>query len=162
MKFFIEKTDLPMPYRSLTFFPKYFKEMTGRDILYTDVPRESEGKPQDIDGIHFNISHSGDYWCVAFSKREVGVDIEVLRDVPDRLREKILCDGEEPLEVASSEFYNLGLLKTWVLKEAYVKYKGTGVSLGLSTVSIDQIYEECEVTDFSGDGYFCFVVQGKL
>lgn len=108
------------------------------------MPRNAE--------IHFSISHSGLFWACAVADSPVGLDLE---DVEEREARKARRAGraEErgrdhafwcrqiarrfftPQEIAfagsQEAFYEI-----WTCKEAYVKYKGTGISEGLSTFSV--------------------------
>lgn len=74
-----------------------------------------EGAPK------FCISHSGDYAAVAFSDREVGLDIQKERELKNRrIYDRVLHkSGKEKEE----DFFFL-----WTAKEAYVKCTGEGLS----------------------------------
>lgn len=79
---------------------------------------EESGKPRfEKDcGIHFSLSHSGNFVAVAVSKNPCGVDIEIKKPRSERFIKKIM--ENESLEC---DFYEL-----WCLKEAYFKLKGGG------------------------------------
>ena len=139
--------------RSANLFERYFKEETGLGVKYSQLKRNSYGKPEAIDGHYFNISHSKNYWCLVVHDTEVGVDIEKRRSINERIGRRILAPNEEP--------YRGSLLDTWVLKEAYMKMRGTGLSLGMCKVSIKDILEECAVEDYSNDEYICYAVYEK-
>ena len=70
--------------------------------------------------------------------------------MPARLRRKILADGE-----------NEDLLVAWVLKEAYVKYLGVGLELGMKNISCAEIRQKCLVENWSTEDYVAYVVRRK-
>lgn len=99
------------------------------EIIY-----DENGKPhfEAPCGIHFSLSHSGDYVAAAVSDSPCGVDIEKKKPRPERFMKKIM--ENESLEL---EFYEL-----WCLKEAYFKLVGKGELRRPSGiyVSDDKIY----------------------
>ena len=84
--------------------------------------------------LEFNLSHSGDAVLVGVSLHPLGVDIELVRDVPDFLeiakRHFAPSEVEELLRLAPEQrcesFY-----VTWTRKEALVKALGLGLSFPL-------------------------------
>lgn len=110
-----------------------------RDI---EVSRTETGKPVITQGVHFNVSHSGDLILMAVSaERAIGVDIERKRDVQrvEALLRRWLSADEQ------SEFASLrddgaspseAFLRLWSLKEARLKALGVGIS-GASGARLD-------------------------
>lgn len=108
------------------------------------VKRTDTGKPVLTQGLHFNVSHSGDLILMAISDdRAVGVDIERKRDVQrvDALLGRWLSNEEQ------SAFSNLrargvspsdAFLRLWSLKEARLKALGVGIS-GASRARLDLV-----------------------
>jgi len=102
-----------------------------RDIR---VSRTEAGKPVVAEGVHFNVTHSGDLILMALSaSRPVGVDVERKREVArvEALVARWLTDAER------SELTRLttrgatpsdAFLRTWSLKEARLKALGVGIS----------------------------------
>jgi 4'-phosphopantetheinyl transferase len=93
----------------------------GRPILPSPAAR-----------LHFNLSHSGDVALVAVaSSAPVGVDVEVVRDVPDfaaiARRHFAPTEVEHLLRLAPAEQL-AGFYVTWTRKEAFVKALGLGLS----------------------------------
>lgn len=111
--------------------------------------------PAASDRCFFNLSHSGSSVMLILSqKHQVGIDVEVLRDFPDRdqVAQRVMTEEEfdqyRNLESAcrSDAFYRL-----WVRKESILKYLGTGfaiepnrISVGLSENSHSEIVFEGE------------------
>ena len=103
------------------------------------------GKPSLAPGLHshrleFNVSHSEDLALLAFSRgRALGVDIEHLSARPDF--EKLARRYFSPAEVRSLEEVpapeRLGAFyRCWTRKEAYIKAKGKGLSISLSSFDV--------------------------
>jgi len=99
-----------------------------------NVSRTDTGKPVVAEGVHFNVSHSGDLVLLALSDtRAVGVDVERRRTVPrvDSLIQRWLTDDEQhdlqrlrAAGVTDSEAF----LRVWSLKEARLKALGVGIA----------------------------------
>lgn len=94
------------------------------------------GKPYLKDNkYYFNISHSYDYVTVAFSNKEIGIDIELIDYKAARVKRKfteMITDGDE------KEFYT----KLWVLKEGFMKWLGVGMTIPLKEIIIQEIDKE--------------------
>ncbi len=104
-------------------------------ISALEIERNTHGKPyfKNLDNFYFNISHSSDLLTIAISDCEVGIDIEKLR-TPDLRVAKRFCDDEQTY-IAENDSQNR-FFEVWTKKEAYLKYKGTGLSGGLDSFSI--------------------------
>lgn len=97
-------------------------------------PETGEGFPQ----IHFNLSHSGGLaLCAMHANREVGVDVEPLerRIGPDTAASVLSKDEWRIYSQTGEEDKPAVFLRYWVLKEAYLKATGKGLSLPLSDFS---------------------------
>lgn len=81
------------------------------------VARTDRGKPwfPDHPTLHFSFSHTEGAVLVGVSARPIGVDIERLRPVGDRLLRQLDCRGPE-------DFFPL-----WVRREARAKRSGVGI-----------------------------------
>lgn len=89
---------------------------------------------------HFSLSHSEDVALVALCEvAEVGVDLEVLRPVPDAevLLERVGSPRERAdwAGVAGTEVASTAFLRAWTRKEACLK--AVGVGLGVSPAQVD-------------------------
>lgn len=97
------------------------------------------GKPflKDIEGFHFNLSHSGKWVVCAVDSDMVGIDIEEMKQIDlsiarnyfsgNEYRDLTQLDEEKRL----SYFFDL-----WTLKESYIKAVGKGLSLPLGSFSV--------------------------
>lgn len=139
---------------SKVLFPVLAKLEIGKAYDYNNIERNEYGKPKAIAGCHFNISHSEKYWCIVFSENICGIDIE---DAEAKLRKelerKVLALNELPLEG--------NLLRTWVLKEAYAKYKGLGLNLDFRSFTSTDVYKRANVMDLSASDFVCYCISEK-
>lgn len=83
----------------------------------------------------FNVSHSGDQYLLAVSRRnEIGVDIERIRPVP-QMRDIIRRDAAHSERVEFSRLTEedkpAGFFRWWTRKEALIKATGDGASAAL-------------------------------
>ncbi len=94
--------------------------------------------PEGFNGIHFNVSHSGNWVVVATSGKEVGVDIERMRKVPEGVAYRFFSEPEKQmLDKAGDEFSKAHIFFTlWTLKESFLKAIGKGLSKSLSSFSV--------------------------
>jgi 4'-phosphopantetheinyl transferase len=90
------------------------------------------GKPRlaaPSETLHFNLSHSGDSGLIAVCRAtEVGVDLELLRDVPNR--EKVarrVMDPGDIGELEAADFSQEAFTRLWTRMEARQKCLGQGV-----------------------------------
>ena len=140
MKAYLIKANTDTKKLSSVLFPRVFYLETGEKIQYEDLRRNQNGKPQAENGIYFNISHTGNYWCIVFSDSECGIDIELNRTLRAHMSRKILFDGEK------------------LIDEAYAKMIGVGISISFSTIDLESVAEEYEVSDLSAEDYICYAV----
>ena len=98
------------------------------NITYNDiiVKYNKYGKPF-INNINFNISHSHDYVIVATSNKNIGIDIEMIRDYnPTSMN--LFCTDNEIKYINNNQNKKLAYWKIYTLKEAYFKMLGTNLS----------------------------------
>jgi 4'-phosphopantetheinyl transferase len=103
------------------------------------VEKNKYGKPHVVGkrGVHFNISHSGDYVVCAVAGSPVGIDVQEHKsgglDIAERffLQEErdalAMCEGDAKRKL----FYEI-----WSLKEAYIKCIGMGLSKPLDEFGV--------------------------
>lgn len=116
----------------------------GKKLQFEPRAKGEHGKPFFTlqPGIYYNISHSGDYVACILADQQVGLDIQqhkevsyeriLKRMVPPDLAEKILA-----LDNPKEEFF-----KQWVLREAYIKWTGEGLSRDLRTIPMDEAWHQ--------------------
>lgn len=129
-----------------------------------------QGKPglRNVTGLHFNLSHAGDYAAAVFSETAVGIDIERIGEAKLDLARRFFtgeeCEFLESLtgrDTADREF-----IRIWTRKESYIKAVGRGMSLPLDSFSVleQKVYGEQTYHLYSWDapdGYFLSVCAGE-
>ena len=96
----------------------------------------AHGKPflANSPGIHFNVSHSGNYIACALADEPVGIDIELIRPFDPKIAERFFAPDEKA-HIASNgnmaSFYEV-----WTKKESRIKWEGIGLSKPLSSFSV--------------------------
>ena len=117
-----------------------FLEMVLKEkfnILMPEIKKNIYGKPYfEKGGIYFNISHSGGLQAVAVGDCEVGVDLEKLREVDLRVARRF-TEREYDYVMGCDREYRF--VEVWTKKEAYLKYKGTGISGGFKSFDVFEI-----------------------
>jgi 4'-phosphopantetheinyl transferase len=99
--------------------------------------------PQEGRRLRFNLSHSGDLALYAFAyEREVGVDVEQMRANVECA--ELATHYFSPRECASlralpAEQQEEAFFLCWSRKEAYIKARGMGLSLGLDQFDVSLI-----------------------
>jgi 4'-phosphopantetheinyl transferase len=103
------------------------------------------GKPRlaSIQGsadVEFNVAHSGILALFAFtSGRAVGVDVELIREVPDadELADRFFSPTEAAsLRALQLDLRSLAFLACWTRKEAFIKALGLGLSCPLDAFDV--------------------------
>lgn len=103
--------------------------------------------------LHFNVSHSGPALALAFaSDRDVGVDIESLREVPEA--DTIVAQLSSPAEwlayqSLAEDRKPYGFLDWWTRREAFVKAHGGGLGGGHPVESRESRDAKWEVQAFA-------------
>ncbi len=108
-----------------------------------DITYGEWGKPSlKGGGICFSLSHSGNYGVCAVYHKEVGIDIERVREVPPKLVSNICTKAEKrALEGIGAEELKDSFFRIWTAKESYLKYLGVGISQPFLTLETD--FGEC-------------------
>jgi 4'-phosphopantetheinyl transferase len=141
-----------------------------RDLLagYLGLPPEAIrfaynewGKPALAPGLaasdlRFNLSHSQDLAMYAFVlERDVGVDLEMIRAevANERVAENFFSRWEvETLRALPREHQVEAFFNCWTRKEAYVKARGQGLSIELSSFDVS-LTPGAEAKILRGDDY---------
>ena len=95
------------------------------------------GKPQvaGCEGLHFNLSHTGNYAVAVFSDASVGIDIEHRRTLKQSLLDKC-CTEEEQAWIQSQPDKEMAFVRLWTAKESYVKWSGEGITFPLKSIAV--------------------------
>jgi 4'-phosphopantetheinyl transferase len=94
-----------------------------------------------VENVCFNLAHSDDSALIAVARaREVGVDVERIRGDVESLgiAGRFFAPSEfERLRHLPSDDANRLFFTLWTSKEAYLKARGTGLSLGLDRFEVE-------------------------
>jgi 4'-phosphopantetheinyl transferase len=92
------------------------------------------------DALYFNVSHSRDLVLFGFTRGwEIGLDVEAIR--PDfatlEIANRFFASDEAATLAQLDDSERVGaFFNCWTRKEAYIKARGIGLSLGLSTFAV--------------------------
>lgn len=103
----------------------------------------TNNKKPTIEGVEFNISHSGNYVLIAIGPSAVGVDVEHVNRtfVYETMLETSFCSEEINFINANNDALN-AFYFLWTRKEALLKASGEGLTDAMSTFScLDDIVE---------------------
>ena len=115
------------------------KEQYGRDLSFEPRAKGEHGKPFFTlqPKIHYNITHSGEYVACIFAEQEVGIDIQVHKEANyEKILERMV-PAEQIRDILQSEEAEQAFFAQWVLREAYIKWTGEGLSKDLREISMD-------------------------
>ncbi len=116
-------------------------------IVFNVTPN---GKPYiENSDIHFNISHCEDWVVCAIHNKSIGIDIEKIRPINFKIAKRFFTPNEQkyvfskvPTEEDFEKTHDNQVLKrffeVWTGKEAYLKYKGTGITDNLNALYVNE------------------------
>ena len=94
------------------------------------IDHDENGKPfyNSSSGIHFNISHSGDWSVCAVSELPVGIDIEMVQPIDLSIAKDCFTENEiDRMTSFADKTKQLDYFYTiWTIKESYLKATGSG------------------------------------
>lgn len=110
---------------------------------------DSSGKPV-VEGICFNLSHSGDIVICAVSEKSVGCDIERVKDAPKQMAKRMFSVEERKcLQQVSGESYNREFFRIWTRKESFLKMTGTGIRGSIAELE----FRDCYIKEYTMPEY---------
>lgn len=120
-------------------------ELLLRAALHDAVPERpwpptirvgENGKPAwDVEGLYFNLSHSGDFAACAIADGPLGLDVQEHCAYREALARRFFSEAEQA-EIEAAEDRDLAFGRIWALKESWIKAIGTGLSTPLASFSI--------------------------
>ena len=109
------------------------KEKTGSLILKNkyvkDYYARKDGKPVS-DSTFFNVSHSFGVVVIVLSDKSVGIDIEFIRKVDDKMIDYISSKEEKKVITDRKSFFEI-----WTSKESLLKNLGIGVCTKMADIN---------------------------
>jgi 4'-phosphopantetheinyl transferase len=109
-------------------------DYTGTDSASIGMEFSEHGKPSlpGDTALHFNVSHSAGLLALAFAPMPVGVDPDALE-----IAERFFSPAEiELLKACPEQNRTEAFFTCWTRKEAYIKARGEGLSIPLSSFSV--------------------------
>lgn len=101
-----------------------------------DVQIGEQGKPE-VDGLCFNLSHSGNIVICAVSSKPIGCDIEKLKEASNRIAKRYWSTPEiQHLNAFEGEAYHREFFRLWTIRESYVKMTGEGLCIPKGSLEI--------------------------
>jgi 4'-phosphopantetheinyl transferase len=105
------------------------------------------GKPSvPGSGVHFNVSHSGDWAMLAVSAQlEVGIDLERIDPsfAQEQIPERFFSPREvEHLRSLPESQQAAAFFRCWTRKEAYIKARGLGLALALDSFDVSLLPDD--------------------
>ncbi len=98
-------------------------------VLPANVRIRADGKPE-LDGVFFNLSHSGNIVICAVSEKEIGCDIEKVEKTPEGVSERFFCPSETAyIQAGIGSERDNRFFRIWTMKESYIKMTGEGMNL---------------------------------
>lgn len=102
----------------------------------TEIVFNEYGKPYFKNSKYFfNTAHSGKYAICVISDKEVGIDIEEIKDFKDKVAKRYFTSKENQYIELSNEKVDL-FYRLWTFKESYVKCLGKGLSIPLNSIEL--------------------------
>ena len=91
------------------------------------------GKPYlKADPFFFNLSYSCGKVICAVGKKEVGADVQFIKEAKPAVIKRVLCENEQKVLACCADSKETAFMRFWTQKESYLKYTGDGISAGLS------------------------------
>ena len=115
------------------------KPKTDPEGLDFEIARGEYGKPYFLHHpeLHFNISNSGDWILMALSGVNVGIDIQMMTDIPlKRIGKRVFAPDEYESFLKMDEQRDY-FFREWVLRESYIKWTGEGLGRDMRSLPDD-------------------------
>jgi len=121
------------------------------EAVVFDYGKNNKPRLKKYPQIHFNLSHTKNAAACIVSDAEVGIDIQSITSVQDKVAKRVLTDDEYAGFRASDE-PDVYFCEKWVIKESYAKKTGEGITVDFRNIPADTI-KDCFV--IRGKNYFC-------
>lgn len=115
------------------------KKEYGKELRFEPRAVGEHGKPFFTlePGIHYNITHSGKYVACILAGEEVGIDIQIHKKVNMERMLGRMVPSNMIREIMEADNREHAFFVQWVLREAYIKWTGEGLSRDLRTIPMD-------------------------
>lgn len=132
---------------------------TGMGFSDINIKAGRTGKPylSGMPGHEFNISHTRNAIAAALSDRPVGIDIEKIRDIDTGFAQHIFTDNELALLCEKAQDRDTQFFSLWTRKEAFMKYNGLGLSMGLKSFDVTCGFPSEHINTLTANDYIISV-----
>ena len=122
-------------------------DLSERDMKYTF---NAYGKPYfaNAEDLHFSISHSGEYAMVVLSDKEIGCDIQQIKNINLSIADRFFTAEEKNYVTCTEDFFRI-----WTLKESFIKAIGKGLALPLNSFSIKGLDSDKPYCEYNRELY---------
>ncbi len=104
------------------------KRLLAEEGITASVEADPCGRPYLCGNERYiSLSHSGDKAAAVIAESPVGIDIERIREVNPRLKDRV-CTAEEREFIDESPDKTTAFFEVWTAKEACFKKQGTGIT----------------------------------
>ncbi len=132
--------------------------MTGSKVADRPIFDYNEfGAPHIDGGPFFSISHCRDAIAVVVNDAPIGIDVESIRQLNDTLVRKTMNAAEQEY-IFNSKYPSYCFAQLWTRKEAYLKFKGTGIINDLPNVLDNTAHLSWYEVNGSDAKYVCSIV----
>lgn len=122
---------------------RYLGIHPGQVRLVADASGKPELSPEFGSRLRFNLSHSAGLALIAIAAdADIGVDVEYVRPSPeyaDIARDFFSAEEVQQLTGFPDHLDAEAFLRCWTQKEAYVKARGEGLAIPLSSFSVPHV-----------------------
>lgn len=122
-------------------------DLSERDMKYTF---NAYGKPYfaNAEDLHFSISHSGEYAMVVLSDKEIGCDIQQIKNINLSIADRFFTAEEKKYVKCTEDVFRI-----WTLKESFIKAIGKGLALPLNSFSIKGLDSDKPYCEYNRELY---------
>ncbi len=108
-----------------------------KDMAYV-LGKQGKQSLCNYPGLHFSLSHAGDYAICSLGDAETGCDIERVRPDKMRVADRFFTEEEKAwlCQAGSAEEQESRLFRIWTMKESFLKVTGLGMSLSLRDFTV--------------------------
>lgn len=118
------------------------------------IAKNKYGKPHLLnnDKLFYNISHTRNAIAVTLSDKEIGVDIERIRNFDLKIINRFFSIAEQEYVLLSNNKIQ-AFFEVWTKKEAFIKYEGYGLSIPLNSINVFDKNKYCLTNTFNIKNY---------
>jgi len=126
------------------FLRGFAREAVRRSAVHSgcrldDLPITDKRVPLPAGGIYWSLSHKSAYVAGVCAAHPIGIDVEKVKPVDERLFHRVLDASEQRL--AGAEDANRLFFRCWTAKEVVLKRVGIGLA-GLSKCRVQAVTDE--------------------